>query len=78
MNHDITIPPTADGAFEVTIVSWLKEVGSAVKKGEDIAQASTEKINLYVAAPEDGTLQEIRIKTGEKAKVGDVIGVVAS
>lgn len=76
MNYDIVIPPTADGSAEVTIVSWLKEVGSPVKKGEDLAEATTEKITLYVTAPADGTLQEINVPVGEKVRVGQVIGVM--
>lgn len=77
MNYDIVIPPTADGSAEVTIASWLKELGSSVKKGEDLAEATTEKITLYVTAPEDGTLKEIYVPVGEKAHVDQVIGVIA-
>ncbi|MDI7259354.1 MAG: lipoyl domain-containing protein [Thermodesulfobacteriota bacterium] len=77
MNYDIVIPPTADGSAEVTIVSWLKNVGSSITKGEDLAEAATEKITLYVTAPENGTLEEIRVTVGEKARVGQVIGVMA-
>lgn len=77
MNFDIVVPPTADGSAEVTIVSWLKEVGDSVNKGEDLAEATTEKINLYIPAPANGTLQEILVPIGEKARVGQVIGVMA-
>lgn len=76
MKLDIVIPPTADGSAEVTIVSWLKEVGESVSKGEDLAEATTEKINLYVTAPANGILQKIRVPVGEKARVGQVIGVM--
>jgi pyruvate/2-oxoglutarate dehydrogenase complex dihydrolipoamide acyltransferase (E2) component len=76
MRYDIVVPPTADGAFEVTIASWIKEVGSPVTKGEDLAEATTEKITLYVTAPTDGTLVEIVVPAGGKARVGEVIGVV--
>ena len=77
MNYDIVVPPTADGSAEITLVSWLKEVGSPVKKGEDLAEAATEKITLYVTAPVDGILQEIYVQVGEKTRVGQVIGVMA-
>ena len=77
MNYDIVIPPTADGSAEVIIASWLKEVGNSVKKGEDLAEATTEKITLYVTAPEDGTLKEIYVPVGGKASVGQVVGVMS-
>lgn len=76
MNFDIVVPPTADGSAEVTIVSWLKQVGQSISKGEDLAEATTEKINLYVTAPANGILQKILVAVGEKARVGQVIGIM--
>lgn len=76
MHYDITMPATADGALEVTVVSWIKRVGDQVLKGEDLAEATTEKITLYVTAPANGTLTEILVQVGSKAKVGAVIGAM--
>ncbi len=76
MHYDIVIPPTADGALEVTIVSWIKEAGDQVSKGQDLAEATTEKITLYVTSPADGILNEIIVAAGDKVKVGTVIGVL--
>jgi pyruvate/2-oxoglutarate dehydrogenase complex dihydrolipoamide acyltransferase (E2) component len=78
MRHDIVVPRTADGAREVTIVAWLGEAGGSVAEGQDLAEATTEKITLYVTAPADGTLVEITAPVGSKARVGDVIGVMES
>jgi len=74
VHYDIEIPPTADGALEVTIVSWIKNEGDQVSKGQDLAEATTEKITLYVTAPAKGTLTKIFVKVGSKVKVGTVIG----
>jgi len=76
MRYDIVIPPTADGALEVTVVSWIKEVGNQVSKGEDLAEATTEKITLYITSPAEGTLSDIVVSAGSKVRVGTVIGVV--
>lgn len=76
MRYNIVIPPTADGALEVTVVSWIKKAGDRVSKGQDLAEATTEKITLYVTAPADGTLSEIIVEAGTKVKVGTVIGVL--
>lgn len=76
MRYDIEIPSTADGALEVTMVSWIKKVGAQVSKGEDLAEATTEKITLYVTAPAHGTLSEIFVEVGSKVKVGTVIGAL--
>jgi pyruvate dehydrogenase E2 component (dihydrolipoamide acetyltransferase) len=76
LRYNIEIPPTADGALEVTVVSWKKETGAQVSKGQELAEATTEKITLYVTSPADGTLSEIVVKAGSKVKVGTVIGVI--
>jgi len=76
VRYDIEIPQTADGAQEVTVVSWIKAVGDQVTKGQDLAEATTEKITLYVTAPAEGTLSEIIVTAGSKVKVGTVIGVL--
>jgi pyruvate/2-oxoglutarate dehydrogenase complex dihydrolipoamide acyltransferase (E2) component len=76
VRYDIEIPPTSDGALDVTIVSWIKNVGDQVKKGEDLAEATTEKITLYVTAPAQGTLSEIFVEVGSKVPVGTVIGAL--
>jgi pyruvate/2-oxoglutarate dehydrogenase complex dihydrolipoamide acyltransferase (E2) component len=76
MRYEIIVPPTADGALKVTITRWIKTVGSPVIKGEDLVEAITEKITLYIVAPADGTLAEILLPTGQQAGVGDVLGFV--
>ena len=76
MRYKVQVPPTADGALAVTIVAWLKDVGDEVTQGEDLIEATTEKINLYVIAPANGTLVEILSPVGEQAMVDDVIGFV--
>jgi 2-oxoglutarate dehydrogenase E2 component (dihydrolipoamide succinyltransferase) len=76
MRYEMVVPPTADGAPSVTIAKWHKAIGDAVKKGEDVVEAITEKITLYVVAPADGTLAEVSLAEGAQANVGDVVGYV--
>ncbi len=77
MDHPILVPATADGALEVTMVSWIKKPGDSAIQGEDLAEAATEKITLYITAPADGVLKSILIAEGEKANVGDMVGILA-
>lgn len=76
MQYPVSIPRTADGALKVTILRWIKAVGDDVRKGEDLVEAKTEKINLYATAPETGKLTEILIPAGQQVPVGEVIGYV--
>ena len=78
MDYEVLVPPTADGAQEVTIRRWLAETGQAVKKGQDLVEATTQKIALYVPVPADGVVAEIRAGVGSLVSVGQVIGIVRS
>ena len=77
MDYDIVVPSTADGALKVTIVSWIVKSGDTVIKGQDLAEASTEKITLYITAPADGVMKSIAVAEGETAGVGDVVGTMS-
>lgn len=74
MDYDIVVPSTADGSLQVTIVSWIRKPGESVEKGQDVAEASTEKITLYITAPVTGVVKHIAVSEGEKANVDDVVG----
>ncbi len=76
MDHELIVPATSDGSLELTITRWLVEVGQTVKKGQDLVEATTEKIALYVPAPVNGVLTEVRVQVGDKVSVGDVVGTV--
>jgi len=74
MRYELRIPRTSDGSLAVTVLSWLKKVGEPVKKGEDLVEAKTEKITLYITAPADGHISEVLVTAGKAAGVGDLIG----
>jgi len=77
MDYDIVVPSTADGALQVTMVSWIRKPGDSVDKGQDLAEASTEKITLYITAPVTGVVKSILVAEGEKANVDDVVGTMS-
>jgi pyruvate dehydrogenase E2 component (dihydrolipoamide acetyltransferase) len=76
MEYNITVPHTADGALNVTILRWIKQPSSSVTKGEDLAEGKTEKINLNITSPATGILKQITAPVGTILRVGDVVGVV--
>jgi pyruvate/2-oxoglutarate dehydrogenase complex dihydrolipoamide acyltransferase (E2) component len=77
MDYDIVVPSTADGSLQVTIVSWIRKPGDGVEMGQDLAEASTEKITLYITAPVTGVVTNIAVAEGEKAGVGNVVGTMS-
>ena len=76
MRHELVIPSTADGALAVTVLNWLKKVGEPVTAGEDLVEAKTEKITLYITAPVNGHVAEIIVGPNEVVGIGDVVGYV--
>jgi pyruvate/2-oxoglutarate dehydrogenase complex dihydrolipoamide acyltransferase (E2) component len=57
-----------------TIVSWAKQVGDRVERGEVIAEVETGKANVEMESLAAGTLVEVTQAAGAEVPVGDVIG----
>jgi pyruvate dehydrogenase E2 component (dihydrolipoamide acetyltransferase) len=56
------------------IVSWLKQVGQAVKAGEPLLEIETDKATAEIESLESGVLGKIVAGPGEELPVGAVIG----
>jgi pyruvate/2-oxoglutarate dehydrogenase complex dihydrolipoamide acyltransferase (E2) component len=56
------------------IVSWLKEVGDRVERGDPIAEVETDKTNVEMEALASGTLVEVTRAAGSEVPVGETIG----
>jgi pyruvate dehydrogenase E2 component (dihydrolipoyllysine-residue acetyltransferase) len=55
------------------VVSWLKEVGDMVERGEPLAEIETDKTTLEMESMATGTLVEVVAQPGAIAAVGEVI-----
>jgi len=58
------------------IVSWLKQVGDSVERGEPLAEIETEKTVVEMESLDSGTLVEILHEAGAEVLVGTVIALV--
>ena len=76
MKYEIVIPEFAEGAEEINLRQWLVAVGATVKKGDNIAEAATDKISIYVEAPADGKITAFLAEEGDRIQVGQVIGEI--
>ena len=76
MATEITMPKLSDTMTEGRLISWKKSVGEKVERGEIIAEVETDKATMELEAFASGVLLEVRIKPGETAPVGTVIGIV--
>jgi 2-oxoglutarate decarboxylase len=71
---DIVTPTGGESVTEGTILEWSVKVGDAVKDGDTVVEISTDKVDMELPAPSDGTITEILAQDGETVTVGQVIG----
>ena len=74
MTAEITVPQFPESVTEGTILTWHKQPGEKVARGELLAEVETDKIVFEVPAPDDGVLTEITIPVGTTVKSGELIG----
>jgi pyruvate dehydrogenase E2 component (dihydrolipoamide acetyltransferase) len=78
MAENIIMPQLGESIAEGTIVKWLKEPGSSVKKDENVLLISTDKVEAEIPSPSDGILLNIAVGPGQTVPVGTVLGQVGA
>src|SRR5829696_4840114 len=73
MASDVTMPRLSDSMEEGTVLKWLVDEGSEVKRGEPLVEIETDKANMTYDADSDGVLVEIVAQGGDTLPIGDVI-----
>jgi 2-oxoglutarate dehydrogenase E2 component (dihydrolipoamide succinyltransferase) len=76
MAIELKVPTVGESITEVQMGEWLKGEGDAVTRDEVIAKIETDKVTVDLTAPADGVLSQIKVKKGQTAAVGDVIGFI--
>jgi 2-oxoglutarate dehydrogenase E2 component (dihydrolipoamide succinyltransferase) len=77
MPVEIRVPPLGESLVDAVVGTWLKSEGDQVSRGETLVELETDKVNLDVAATEDGVLSKIEKHEGDVVSVGELLGVVA-
>ena len=67
---DIMTPTLGESVTEATVARWAKKPGDAVPRDEVLVELETDKVNLEVAAPEDGVLTDIAADEGDDGRPG--------
>ncbi len=76
MPAEIKVPSLGESVVEATVGQWLKQEGDAVKAGDVLVALETDKVNIEVAADQNGVLQQILRREGDNVAIGDVLGVL--
>src|SRR5208337_2505243 len=69
----ILMPQLGLTMMEGSVSEWLKKPGEPVQKGEMLFLVSTDKADMEVESPAEGTLSRIVVDSGQTVPVGTVI-----
>ncbi|WP_404328107.1 dihydrolipoamide acetyltransferase family protein [Mesobacillus maritimus] len=73
MAVEVVMPKLGMAMKEGIVSIWNKEIGDTVSKGEPIASVNSEKIEIDLESPAEGTLLKIAVPEGEGVPPGTVI-----
>ena len=59
MSIEIRVPPLGESLVDAVVGAWMKGEGESVNRGDVLVELETDKVNLEVAATEDGVLGKI-------------------
>ena len=76
MSNQILVPSLGESITEATVSKWLKQVGEKVDSHEPLVELETDKVNVEVPSPSNGTLSSIEVKEGDTVEVGALLGVI--
>ena len=76
MPNQILVPSLGESITEATVSKWFKQVGESVDSDEPLVELETDKVNIEVPSPLSGTLTSIKVKEGDVAEVGALLGTV--
>ncbi len=74
--EEFKIPELGENIEEATVIKVLVKPNDQVSKDQPLVELETDKAAVEVPSNADGTIKEVRIKEGDKAKVGQVVFVI--
>src|SRR5437588_9618319 len=76
MPTDVIMPALGMAQDTGVVVSWKKQPGDEVIKGEPLLEVETDKAIVDVEAPATGTLASISAEAGAEVPIGTTIAVI--
>jgi len=76
MPIELKLPDVGEGIAEGEIVRWLVAEGAQVKEDDLLVEILTDKANIELPSPVNGTLLRILAKSGQLVKVGEPIALI--
>lgn len=70
------LPAITTEMDEGTLLTWMVEVGQAVKEGDPICEFTTDKVDTELESPYTGTITKLIVPEGGSVRVGDAIALI--
>ncbi|MEN9206121.1 MAG: dihydrolipoamide acetyltransferase family protein [Thermostichales cyanobacterium DRC_bins_46] len=77
MIHEVPMPALSSTMESGKIVTWLKQVGERVEKGENLLVVESDKADMDVESFHSGILAAIVVEAGGSANVGSPVAILA-
>ena len=76
MATNVYLPQWGMGMNDATIIKWLTKEGDLVKKGDQLVEVESSKVNAEIESPESGKIGKILYQEGQVAKVGEILAII--
>ncbi len=73
---ELTLPDIGEGIAEGEVVRWLVAEGARIREDEILVEVLTDKANVEIPSPVNGTLVKIVAPPGRTLKVGETLAVI--
>ena len=70
---EFQLPELGEGVYEAELVEWKVQPGQTVRRGDLLAEVTTDKATMELPSPFLGRIVSLAAKPGESLKIGQVI-----
>ena len=77
MAKEFKMPMVAESVVEGEVGKWFVKEGDFVKMDQPLLEVLTDKVNVEIPSPIEGTLSRIVVPEGKIAQVGEVLAIFA-
>jgi pyruvate dehydrogenase E2 component (dihydrolipoamide acetyltransferase) len=74
--REVRLPALTTTMEEAELVEWRVEVGDQVHEGQPLGEVVTDKVDMELESPFDGTISELLVEAGSVVSVGAVVARV--
>ncbi|WP_020470282.1 lipoyl domain-containing protein [Zavarzinella formosa] len=69
------LPNMGEGITDATVIAVCVKPGQSVKVGDELFVVETDKASMPVGATSSGVVTELKVRPGDKIKVGVVMAI---